>query len=190
MPQTIELSCTCGEVQGSLEVHQNESFHVECLCCDCQQFSASIGNSDMLKSYGGTELLQTYPSYVTITKGENNISALQVAPKGLWRYYTSCCQTPIGNMMNGNKIPFIGIPIYFMRFESETQKDNVLGPTMMKCFGRHAIGKKPDDAHDRFPFSFMPKIIGFMLKGIFFKKYEPSPYRRDGKRIAPSVSAG
>ena len=188
MPETVKLSCACGEVQGSLELHQKDSFHVECLCCDCQQFSAELGNSEMLKSYGGTEILQTYPSYVTITKGQNNISALQLTPKSLWRHYTSCCQTPIGNMMNGKNSPFIGVPICFMQFESDEHKDKILGPTTMRCFAKYGKDNKPADAHDTFPISFMPKIMWFLLKGILTKKSRPSPYPREATTMRKAES--
>jgi hypothetical protein len=32
-----------------------------------------------------------------------------------------------------------------------------------------AFGEMPKDAHARFPLSYMPKIIGFMLKGMLTK---------------------
>lgn len=190
MSETVKLSCACGEVEGTLEVHQNDSFHVECLCCDCQNFAKQINNEGFLKSYGGTEIFQTYPSYVTITKGEDKISSIRLSPKGLLRHYTSCCNTPIGNMMNGSKIPFIGIPVAFMRFESDEQKDKILGPTTGKAFGKYARGPKPDDVHDRFPLSFLPKILFFMFKGLALKKYTPSPYFKNGKPIAEPKIVG
>ena len=43
-------------------------------------------------------------------------------------------------------------------------------------FGKYSIGEMPKDAHAKFPLSFMPKIIAFMLKGIISKKNSPSPF--------------
>jgi hypothetical protein len=46
----------------------------------------------------------------------------------------------------------------------------------MKAFGKYSIGAMPMDVHLRFPVSYMPKIIGFMLKGMFGKKHNQSPF--------------
>lgn len=46
----------------------------------------------------------------------------------------------------------------------------------MKAFGKYSIGEIPKDAHPRFPISFMPKILGFMLKGLFRGMSRPSPF--------------
>jgi hypothetical protein len=184
MSNKIRLSCSCGAVEGTLDVHTNDSFHVECVCCDCQKFASYINAESVLNSYGGTEIFQTYPSYLTITKGQENISCVQFSSKGLLRHYASCCSTPIGNMMNSSKVPFVGIPVSFMKFESEEHKNKALGPIVMKAFGKYAKGKKPNDVHERFPFSFMPKILFFMLKGMLLKKNLPSSYFKGGKAIS------
>ena len=52
----------------------------------------------------------------------------------------------------------------------------VLGPVTLKAFGKYSIGEMPKDVHAKFPISFMPKILGFMLKGMFKKKHSPSPF--------------
>lgn len=181
---TVKLACNCGEVAGALTIVKGDSFHVKCLCCDCQNFAAQLGQEDkILDKHGGTALFQTYPAYMTITKGAENVVCLRLTPKGLLRHYTSCCHTPIGNMMAGPKTPFIGIPVAFMRFETDEEKDNRLGPVLMKAFAKYAKNGKPDGAHDRFPLSFLPKILGFMAKGFLQQKYAPSPYFKDGKPV-------
>ncbi|MEJ2681764.1 MAG: DUF6151 family protein [Gammaproteobacteria bacterium] len=184
MSNRVKLSCSCGTVEGTLDIHTSDSFHVECACCDCQKFASHIQAKGVLNSYGGTELFQTYPSYFSITKGEEHILCIQLSSKGLLRHYTKCCSTPIGNIMNSSKVPFVGIPVSFMRFESEEHKNKMLGPIIMKAFGKYAKGEKPDDVHERFPLSFMPKILFFMLKGMLLKKHSPSPFFKDGKMIS------
>lgn len=183
MSDEIRLSCSCGTVEATLKVHTKDSFHVECVCCDCQKFATHIKADNVLNSYGGTEIFQTYPSYLTFTKGEEHISCVQLSAKGLLRHYASCCSTPIGNVMNNSKIPFVGIPVSFMKFDSEEQKNTILGPIVLKAFGQYATETKPKDVHQKFPFSFLPKIIFFMLKGMLLRKNIPSPYFKDGKAI-------
>jgi hypothetical protein len=184
MTDTIKLACHCGKVAGELKHVHTDSFHVKCLCCDCQEFASQIGQHEsILDAHGGTELFQTYPAYVTITQGADYISQLRLTPKGLLRYYTSCCNTPIGNMMSAQKVPFIGIPVAFMQFGSDQEKDKILGPIIMQAFAKYAKNAKPEGAYDRFPLSFLPKLLGFMAKGFLQKKYLPSPYRKDKNAV-------
>jgi hypothetical protein len=190
MSNQVKLSCSCGAVEGTLEIHKNHSFHVECACCDCQNFALQIGAEGVLNSYGGTELFQTYPPYFSITKGAENIACVRLYPKGALRHYTKCCSTPIGNTLNNSKVPFVGIPVAFMNFESEEQKEKMIGPLTMKFFGKYAKGEKPNDINERFPLTFMPKMLFFMLKGALLKKASPSPFFKDGKSICTPETVG
>lgn len=89
-----------------------------------------------------------------------------------------------GGTMNSSKIPFVGVSVKLIQFDNEREKLEILGPVAMKAFGKYAIGEKPTDAHPKFPISYVPKIMGFMLKGIFGKKNRPSPFYRDGEPVA------
>jgi len=85
--------------------------------------------------------------------------------------------------MNSPKVPFVGVSVKLMKFASEEQKMKILGPVLMKAFGKYAIGDMPKDAHVRFPLSFMPKIMGFMLKGMFKKMNRPSPFFKGNEPV-------
>lgn len=185
--QIVNLKCACGNVKGELNIVPKTYFHVQCLCCDCQNFAHYLRQQNtLLDEHGGTELFQTYPAHIKITKGEEHITCVQSYEKGLYRWHTQCCNTPIGNTMTSPKVPFIGIPVNFMHFSSEQEKNAVLGPITLKAFGKYAVGgisNMPEDAHEKLPLSFMPKVLGFMLKGFLGKKYTPSPFFKDGKPI-------
>lgn len=185
MSSVVELACSCGAVKGRLKVVSGSFFHVDCLCCDCQSFAAYLKNEqNILDAYGGTELFQTYPSYMEITEGLDNIACVQFRDKGLYRWHTTCCRMPVANTMTSAKTPFVGVSVKLMRFSDESEKLATLGPISMKAFGKYALGEMPADAHPKFPLSYMPKIIGFMLKGMLSKKYVPSPFFVDGEPIA------
>lgn len=184
MPNIVDLSCQCGAVKGKLNVVKGAFFHVKCYCCDCQQFARYLNTNTMvLDENGGTEIFQTYPAYIEITQGQENIACLQLKEKGLYRWYTTCCNTPFSNTLGSPKIPFVGIPVILMQFRDESEKLNILGPLSLKAFGKYAIGEMPKDAHLTFPLSFMPKMLRFMLKGFVSKKNNPSPFFKDGKPI-------
>ena len=188
MTQTVKLSCSCGEVQGLLKVVPGHFFRVQCLCCDCQQFANELGNADkILDKHGASELFQTYPAYMEITQGKENIACMQLHPKGLYRWHTRCCNMPLANTLSSAKVPFVGISVKLMQFADEQAKLDVIGPVVMKAFGKYAIGDMPADAYERFPLSYMPKILAFMVKGRFRKRYHPHPFFTDGTPIANAV---
>lgn len=185
MSNLVNLSCACGSVKGKLKVVEDSFFHVHCLCCDCQSFAAHLNNEEnILDEHGGTELFQTYPAYLEITEGQENIGCMQLREKGLYRWHTTCCNMPLANTMNSSRVPFVGVSAKFMQFSDENEKLATLGPVTMKAFGKYAKGEMPNDAHAKFPISYMPKIIGFMLKGMLGRKHSPSPFFNDGEPVA------
>ncbi len=177
MSKIVDLKCACGTVKGTLKVVPSSLFHVHCLCCDCQSFAKHLNNEkNILDEHGGTELLQTYPAYMKFSEGQDKISCVQLTHKGVYRWHTTCCNMPLANTMGSSKVPFIGVSVKLMQFANEQEKLDTLGPVTMKAFGKYAIGEMPKDVHPKFPFSFMPKILGFMIKGKILKKYTPSPF--------------
>lgn len=186
MVSKVALACACGAVKGELNVVAGDYFHVHCLCCDCQRYAEHLGNqAAMLDEYGATELFQTYPAYMKITQGHEYIQAVQLTPKGIYRWHTRCCQMPVANTVKSAGVPFVGVSVAFMQFASEQEKLAVLGPVTLKAFGKYAKGKMPEDAHPRFPLSFMPKILGFMIKGRLTGKHKPSPFFNATNPVAP-----
>lgn len=165
----VSLECKCGSLNGELKVVSNKkSYHIHCLCSDCQSFATYLQNEDkILDKFGGSELFQTYPAYIKITKGKEN---------SLMRWHTSCCNMPIANTMTSASVPFVGLSVKLMKFSSEEEKLNILGPVILKSFGKSARGTKPLDAYDTFPKSYMLKMLRFMLVGWLGSKNKPSPF--------------
>ena len=185
MSKSVDLQCLCGELKGKVEVVPGSYFYVHCLCCDCQDFAGYLNNKEnILDEHGGSELFQTYPALVQITAGRDQLDCVQLKEKGLYRWYTRCCQMPVGNTMSSAKVPFVGLSVKLMQFADEQQKRELLGPVILKAYGQYAIGEMPDDVHLRFPVTFLPKIIGFMLKGLFGKKHQPSPFFEGAEPVA------
>jgi len=181
----VELECLCGTVKGNIKVIPGSFFHVHCLCCDCQQFASHLKNrKNILDEHGGTELFQTYPEFMQITEGHDKIGGIQLKDKGIFRWHTTCCNMPLANTMSSAKVPFVGVSVKLMKFGSGQEKSEALGPVTMKAFGKYSIGEMPIDAHSKFPISFMPKIIGFMLKGMFSKRNIPSPFFNGKETVA------
>ena len=83
---------------------------VRCYCSDCRAFGRFFGaGSNVLDSQGGTEIVQVAQGRVHITQGLDQIDAIRLSDKGMVRWYTRCCRTPIGNTMNSPGWSFMGL---------------------------------------------------------------------------------
>lgn len=96
---TISLACICGHLEGKLEsVDLGKGERFVCLCDDCQAFARYLGQEKKaLDPQGGTEIFAVTPSQIKFTKGLENLTCLKLSEKGMLRWYTSCCKTPIAN---------------------------------------------------------------------------------------------
>lgn len=180
----IALSCECGQVTGvANNVTPDNGNHVVCCCCDCQAFAHYLNKQDTaLDEFGGTRLYQTSQSQMKITQGQEQIACLRLTPKGITRWYTSCCNTPIGNTLNA-KMPFIGVVSSFVDNSTDTSK--ALGPVRMAVQTQYAI-KSPNYAnqHPKFPLGItlriISKILGWKIRGMG----QPSVfYDKNGKTV-------
>lgn len=186
----VKLECFCGKLKGNLQVVSNKSsLHVQCLCKDCQNFASYLKNEDkILDEHGASELFQTYPAYINIEDGIEHLTCIKLKEKGILRWHTSCCNTPVANTLASPKMPFAGISVKLMKFNSEEEKAKILGPIIMKAFGKSARGVKPPDAYDTFPKTFLPKIMKFMFIGYLKSKHQPSPFFKNGlPTVVPKV---
>lgn len=143
MMNRISLKCKCGTVQGSVShVSPKVGNHVVCYCVDCQSFANELSEDDgILDEWGGTEIYQTPPWYVTIDSGREHIRCLRLTPKGIYRWYTDCCKTPIGNTASA-KFPFVGLIHSFMDKDEKTE--STLGPVVGYHKIESAIGEPPE----------------------------------------------
>lgn len=123
MPE-IKLMCECGNVQGHTQLVTAASGNrLTCCCSDCQAFAHYLmelgrGNQpDILDQYSGTDIFQMPVAKLHIDSGIENIACVRLKPKGLYRWYTACCHTPIGNTMGAN-MPFIGVVHNFMQHQT------------------------------------------------------------------------
>jgi hypothetical protein len=142
MSRNARLSCSCGEVRGLVTaVSPNTVNRVVCYCDDCQAFLHHLGRAELLDAQGGTDIIQIAPASLSFVQGEERIVGLRLGPKGLYRWYASCCRTPVGNTV-GPAIPFVGVVA--QAFESQTQKpDNLFGRPIGRIYGKYAVGSAP-----------------------------------------------
>jgi hypothetical protein len=126
MSVQAELRCRCGKVRGFVAHASPVAVNrVICYCDDCQAFTHQLGRADLLDSHGGSDIVQIAPAALTFVQGKERIAGLRLTPKGVFRWYASCCNTPVGNTVSP-AIPFVGVVA--QAFDCGAQRaDNVFG---------------------------------------------------------------
>jgi hypothetical protein len=143
MSREAELYCRCREVRGRVKNASAQNVNrVVCYCDDCQAFLQHIGRTDLLDEHGGTDIVQVAPASLSFDRGAERIVALRLSPKGLYRWYASCCKTPLGNTLTPS-IPFVGIAAQVFN-EPGSTADEVFGRPTGAFLGRFAIGTAPE----------------------------------------------
>jgi hypothetical protein len=183
--KTSGMHCRCGEVRGRvLEATPVTVNRVICYCADCQAFLHYLGRPDLLDAHGGTDIVQIAPASMSFVQGQERIVGLRLTPKGLYRFYTSCCKTPLGNTV-GPAIPFIGIVA--QAFDGDGHKaDDVFGRPIGAICGKYAIGDAPKGSTGINPgllLRALRMVLGWRIRG----KAWPHPFFDRATR-APSFS--
>jgi hypothetical protein len=144
LPLNLPLRCRCGRVRGiASEVSPASTFRFVCYCKDCQALARFLDRSDVLDAAGGTEIFQMPPGRVKLTAGADALRCLRLSDRGVLRWYTECCRTPIANTA-GAGFPIIGMIHSFV--DHEGGRDEALGLTLCGIYTGSAIGPLPSDA--------------------------------------------
>ena len=139
MARDLTLRCSCGALRGVARgISPDSGNHAVCYCDDCQSFAHFLGRPErVLDPQGGTEVFQMSAAALALTMGREHLACVRLSPRGLCRWYASCCNTPIGNTPGSGGIPFIGL----IKGCVEPPGDD---PTLEKSFGpiRGWVGRK------------------------------------------------
>lgn len=185
MPTDVALECTCGNVTGVARVEPDRGNRIVCMCDDCQAYVHWLGRVDaILDASGGTEICQMTPSQLRITGGHEHIRCVRLGPKGLMRWHTACCRTPIANTLDKPGIPFLGMPVVFMRELDEA----ALGPILARIQARFGKPPLPPGSHATAPFGLLLRSIRLLLGGYLRGAAKPSPlFDAQGKPIVEPI---
>lgn len=106
---SIALRCRCGKLEGEVDASRVKARAI-CYCKDCQAFARFLKAEDaVLDASGGTEVEATLPAGVRFTKGLEHLACMSLSPKGIYRWYASCCNTPVGNTPRNPKASYVGL---------------------------------------------------------------------------------
>ena len=103
--------------------------------------------------------------------GTDTIAAMRLMPKGLIRWYASCCGTPIGNTLGTSAMPFIGVIHAFIDAPSAA-----LGPIRGRGWAKRAKGGRAAVPKDGLPDVVMvARVLGKLLKWRLRGDHKRSP---------------
>jgi hypothetical protein len=166
------LRCKCGAPKGYVS-HPERVNRVVCYCEDCQAFAHFLGRpEEILDPKGGTDLIQTIPAHVTLTEGQQVLACMRLSSKGLIRWYTSCCNTPIGNTLANVQISFIGL-VHTCLGDSHRSMDNSFGPVRMWSFTESA--KEPVKSNHLAMIAGILRFIGMLIRARISGDYKRTP---------------
>jgi len=146
LPRDIPLRCRCGHVRGvANQVAPHAGFRFVCYCRDCQAFARFLERPDVLDNAGGTDIFHMPTGRVKLAAGTDAVRCLHLSGK-VFRWYTGCCRTPIGNTA-GPRFPVVGLIHTFMSHDTDGRsRDEALGAPLCRIFERSAVGPLPPDA--------------------------------------------
>lgn len=140
---------------------------VVCYCDDCQAFAHHLGRADLLDAHGGTDIVQVAPATLAFYRGDEHIVGLRLTPKGLYRWYASCCNTPLGNTVTPG-IPFVGVVAQAFQGDDGRGPDAYFGPPIGAIMGKFAVGQAPPGSTGLqlgLLFRAIRKVLGWRLRG-------------------------
>ena len=142
MVSDAELQCRCGAVHGRVTNASPRTVnHMVCYCDDCQAYAHRLGRADLLDRQGGSDIVQVAPASLSFDRGADRLVGLRLSPKGLYRWYASCCNTPLGNTL-GPGVPFVGI--LAQAFDAAGPRaDDAFGKPIAASMGKFAVGGAP-----------------------------------------------
>jgi hypothetical protein len=169
----IQLRCRCGKLQGEVDAARVAARAV-CYCKDCQAFARFLKAEEaVLDAAGGTEVEATLPAAVRFTGGLEHLACMSLSPKGIYRWYASCCNTPVGNTPRNPAVPYVGLVRTCLDAPPETL-DRQLGRSTMTVNRGSAHG--PTKATPVATLLGLARIGGALVKARLSGSYRDNPF--------------
>ena len=167
------IQCSCGTLQGSIKRTDSVNRCI-CYCADCQAFAHFLGrHGDILDDIGGTDIVQTQPKNVSFTAGTEKLACMKLTGNGLLRWYTTCCNTPIGNTPANFKMSFVGL-IHNCLASTDQSLGSAFGPVRARV---HTQAAKTDPKPKQIGLvSAVLRIMGMILKSRINGDYRQTPF--------------
>jgi hypothetical protein len=172
---SIALRCRCGKLQGQVDSRRVAARAV-CYCKDCQAYGRFLG-TEVLDAAGGTEVAATLPAAVRFDTGLEHLACMSLSPKGIYRWYASCCRTPIGNTPRDPRTAYVGL-VRSCLAAPDAELDRMLGPGKARVQTKSASSPVPTSALGTAAVVF--KVGTMLLRARLGGGYRDNPFFRPG----------
>lgn len=153
-----KLTCDCGSFQASLkQVNPSQGTHLRCHCNDCRAFVRVLQPDAQLRN--GLHLFQTDPDKIEIIKGVEFFECLTLSPKGMLRWYTSCCKTPMFNTPRSARVPMVSV------VTETADEPSLFGPVLSDAFVKTSGGKTKTTGFPVLIYRFLKRAISSRISG-------------------------
>lgn len=168
------LRCDCGKLQGTLKQFEPAKVNrILCYCDDCQAFARYLSQENpKMDAQGGTDIVQMSPAHVAFTSGQENLACLRMSDKGIYRWYATCCRTPIGNT-GGFGLPFLGLIRECVDASEAGGPDARFGPVRARLHTKFAHGETGPAGS---MFKSVRRLAWILLKGKVSGVQKHSPF--------------
>jgi hypothetical protein len=130
----------------------------------------ALGRADLLDASGGSELYVTTPSSLKLTSGIAALRCLRLSDKGMLRWHSACCNTPLANTRAVPGLPFVSIHRSFI----ELNDGRSLGP-MKHVQTRYATRPLPAGAKQWQALAMIAETLTFLCVGRLRGAHRPNP---------------
>ena len=185
----VPLKCDCGAFRAVVRrAGPRHGNRVVCYCAWCQAFARYLGReAEVLDEHGGTDVYQVSPGRLEILQGKDQLAGVHLSRQPTLRWHTACCRSPIGNTLDSNRLPFIGL-IHTAIDTSGVAGglDQLIGPVRGRVNGGSAYGDTSGlRIHKSAPPGAYWRVIKLMAWGRLSGEYKNSPLfdRESGKPV-------
>lgn len=182
MSDPPSFRCRCGAFHMDIPGGSaNSGVRIQCYCRDCRAFARHTGAEDQLLPGGGLDVFITCPDRLRITRGAEHLRCLRLAPVGLERWVTACCNSPVASHVPGWAL-MAGVTA------TQAKDPGALGPVRGVYCAGSALAGQGAPQRDRGINRLKLTVLGWSLVGLVTGYHKRDPFWRDGAPIvAPQV---
>ncbi|WP_281181494.1 DUF6151 family protein [Veronia pacifica] len=108
--------------------------------------------------------------------GQEHVHCVRLSPKGMYRWFTACCHTPLANSIPG--FPFVGV--FDHVFNDKQALSNTAGPVLGAVHTRRAVGPIPESMKERHELTLIAGTLKKLLRWKLHGLTHPNPFHKKG----------
>lgn len=174
MTETLHFSCDCQKVTGKISQYEASlKQHLTCYCSCCRGFMKHLGCQDKtVDPNGGINVIHLHPRQISFEAGSEYLRPLKLTDKPTYRWYTTCCQTPIATTPKTAVMPFVSLSTYVLKNANDR-----LGPVTGHVHLDTALQDMSQLKSQEVSMGYiMKKVVKFMIREIFTRPKTRNPF--------------